>query len=177
MTNIWRCPINRRCSKKFGTESELIEHCAIDHSRFHCTHCPKVRMFADLHKHLRDVHGIIENAIWYVPSHTIFVAALKPEALCPFLYLYVTFFYICVQFHLHIHTHPTNNINRKRYISEHCGKMFGCNRTLQYHIRRQHTISEKVQCDICKEFFKSRETIRSHMNYVHVQAPQVNIRL
>lgn len=26
--------------------------------------------------------------------------------------------------------------------------------------------------DICKEWFKSRDTIRAHMNYVHVQGPQ-----
>lgn len=61
--DIRSCPINRRCSKKFKTQNELIEHCAADHKRYHCTHCTKVRMFADLHKHLRDVHGIIENAI------------------------------------------------------------------------------------------------------------------
>lgn len=91
IAEIRSCPINRRCSKKFETQGELIEHCAVDHKRYHCTHCPKVRMFADLHKHLRDLHGIIENAI-----------------------------------------------------CEHCGQLFGCNRTLQYHIRRKHTTSDPL---------------------------------
>lgn len=114
------CPISRRCSRNFETQSELIQHCEEDHKRYHCTHCPKFRVFADLPKHLRDVHGIIENAI-----------------------------------------------------CEHCGQMFegnnNGNRKLQNHIKRKHTISDPLQCDICKEFFKSRETIRSHMNYVHIQ--------
>lgn len=33
-------------------------------------------------------------------------------------------------------------------------------------------MSEPLQCDICKEWFKSRDTIRAHMKYVHVQGPQ-----
>lgn len=57
------CPINRKCVKKFETKDALIAHCALDHRRFHCTHCPNIRLFADLYKHLRDIHGIIENAI------------------------------------------------------------------------------------------------------------------
>lgn len=111
------CPIKKgNCMKKFETKDALIAHCAMDHRRFHCTHCPNVRLFADLYKHLRDIHGIIENAI-----------------------------------------------------CEHCGQIFGCNRTLLEHIRRKHTVNDPVQCDICKEWFKSRETIRSHMVYVHIQ--------
>lgn len=58
-----KCPISRWCSKSFKTTDEVIAHCAVEHKRFHCTHCPKIRLFADLYKHLRDVHGIIENAI------------------------------------------------------------------------------------------------------------------
>lgn len=61
--NIHRCPINRKCMKNFETKDALIAHCAMDHKRFHCTHCPNIRLFADLYKHLRDIHGIIENAI------------------------------------------------------------------------------------------------------------------
>lgn len=57
------CLVSRKCLKKFGTKDELIAHCAGDHKRFHCTHCPKIRLFADLYKHLRDQHGIIEHAI------------------------------------------------------------------------------------------------------------------
>lgn len=57
------CPINRRCTKRFETKDELIAHCAVDHKRYHCTHCPNVRLFADLYKHLREIHSIIENAI------------------------------------------------------------------------------------------------------------------
>lgn len=91
------CPINRKCTQKFESQDEIIAHCAVDHKRYHCTHCPNLRMFADLYKHLREVHGIIENAI-----------------------------------------------------CEHCGQIFGCNRTLQEHIKRKHTVSDPVQCDICK---------------------------
>lgn len=32
--------------------------------------------------------------------------------------------------------------------------------------------SDPLQCDICKEWFKNRDTIRAHMSYVHVQGPQ-----
>lgn len=141
-SNFHTCLINRKCTKKFETIDALIAHCAMDHKRFHCSHCPNIRLFADLYKHLRDVHGIIENAI-----------------------------------------------------CEHCGLAFGCNRTLQEHIKRKHTVSEPVQCehllifrfddsvfsftqsiiigDICKEWFKSRETIGSHMRYVHIQGENI----
>lgn len=43
---------------------------------------------------------------------------------------------------------------------------------LKDHIQRKHETSDPLQCDICKEWFKSRDTIRAHMNYVHVQGPQ-----
>lgn len=33
-------------------------------------------------------------------------------------------------------------------------------------------IADPLQCDICKEWFKNRDTIRAHMSYVHVQGPQ-----
>lgn len=105
--NFHDCIFSRRCTKKFETKDAVIAHCALDHKRFQCTHCPNIRLYADLYKHLRDQHGIIENAI-----------------------------------------------------CEHCGQIFGCNRTLQDHIKRKHTVSNPVQCDICKEWFKSRETIR-----------------
>lgn len=55
--------MSRKCSKKFDTKDALIAHCAMDHHRFHCTHCPNIRLYADLYKHLRDIHEIIENAI------------------------------------------------------------------------------------------------------------------
>lgn len=55
---------------------------------------------------------------------------------------------------------------------EHCGQVYMNTRSLQDHIQRKHEVSEPLQCDICKEWFKSRDTIRAHMNYVHVQAPQ-----
>lgn len=32
---------------------------------------------------------------------------------------------------------------------------------------------QPLQCDICKDWFKNRDTIRAHMNYVHIQGPQV----
>lgn len=41
--------------------------------------------------------------------------------------------------------------------------------------RKLNTPLLHFQCDICKEWFKSRDTIRAHMNYVHVQGPQVQI--
>ncbi|XP_055318231.1 zinc finger protein 429-like [Sitodiplosis mosellana] len=55
---------------------------------------------------------------------------------------------------------------------EHCGQVYTNTRNLQDHIQRKHEVSQPLQCDICKEWFKSRDTIRAHMNYVHVQGPQ-----
>lgn len=107
------CPISRKCTQKFGSQDEVIAHCAVDHKRYHCTHCPYLRVFADLYKHLREQHGIIENAI-----------------------------------------------------CEHCGQIFGCNRTLQDHIKRKHTVCDPVQCDICKVTTAlNRYTDKIIMNY------------
>lgn len=61
--NYLRCIGLRKCPKKFETKDALIAHCALEHKRFHCSHCPNTRVFADLYKHMRDCHDIIENAI------------------------------------------------------------------------------------------------------------------
>lgn len=115
---LFKCKI-RQCSEEFETKDALIAHKTAIHKRIQCTSCPDLKLVVDLNKHLKDMHGIIQNSM-----------------------------------------------------CEHCGQVFTGNRSLIDHIQRKHEIREPLQCDICKEFFKNRDTIRSHMNYVHIQGPQ-----
>lgn len=72
---------------------------------------------------------------------------------------------------LNKHLRVAHNIIQNS-MCEHCGQVFSGTRSLLDHIQRKHEVREPLQCDICKDFFKNRDTIRSHMNYVHIQGPQ-----
>lgn len=42
----------------------------------------------------------------------------------------------------------------------------------KYHVRSDHEVHERLQCDICKEWYKNKENLRSHMKSIHVEGPK-----
>lgn len=53
----------RNCLEEFGSKDALIAHKTVAHRRIQCTNCPDLKLVVDLNKHLRDVHGIVQNSI------------------------------------------------------------------------------------------------------------------
>lgn len=63
-----KIPVNfvckiKNCMEDFKSKDALIAHKTVAHRRIQCTNCPDQKLVVDLNKHLREVHGIIQNSI------------------------------------------------------------------------------------------------------------------
>lgn len=42
---------------------ELVSHKTNVHKRIQCTYCPDIKLVVDLNKHLKNLHGIVQNSM------------------------------------------------------------------------------------------------------------------
>ncbi|XP_031641089.1 zinc finger protein 454-like isoform X2 [Contarinia nasturtii] len=168
-SNQHTCP-NSKCRRKFEAKDTLIAHCAQEHARFHCTHCPNIRMFADLYKHLRDVHEIVENAICEhcgiqfgcnrtLQEHIKRKHTVSDPVQCD----------ICKEWF------KSRETIRSHMIYVHiqgpqacgiCGKVSANRKALRTHLTIHSEAWKKFKCVICDKGFRSSTKLREH-SYIH----------
>lgn len=154
------CPINRRCYKKFKIQNVLIEHCVADHKRYDCTHCPKIRMSTDLHKRLRDIHGIIENAICEYCGHIIHSEAWKDKYKCV---IYNKGFRSSAKLpeYSYIHSGKTDAYSMYQFLES--SKIVN-----SYTFNNHHSVCITI-CQWCGKAFRFNSSISAHRTKFHAK--------
>lgn len=61
---------------------------------------------------------------------------------------------------------------RTETLCELCGKVFAVDYLKRVHMPVEHGKLEKVQCDMCKSWFKDKNNLLKHMKVIHLGAPQ-----
>lgn len=62
--------------------------------------------------------------------------------------------------------------NRTETVCELCGKVFALDYLKRTHMPSEHGNLEKVQCDMCKDWFKDKGNLLKHMKVIHLGAPK-----
>lgn len=138
------------CNKCFQDNVCLRDHITLNHipadeRRYQCDQCS--RLFAKQHllnTHLKMKHTVKEERPFACPEEKCEQRFVLPA-------------------YLRMHIEKVHN-NSDSAVCDICARFFKCSKSYERHYQVVHTnIDQRVQCDLCKKWFKHLDTLKDHI--------------